>query len=133
MVQLGRHLEALIGIRCGYFNSVNCNKYQSGKQFLRAHCDNEELFYDHKTWESKDAIIVSSSFGASRLMRFQHVFDDGIEMSQILHDKDIIVMSGQCQKNFRHSIPAASSIGSRINLTFRRILSHQPGCPLASN
>ena len=75
--------------------------------------------YHHDEIESDDDLIVSLSFGATRL--FQNRKDsDGWVDSYIVENGDLMVFDGHSQRVSQHGVPALSSpCGPRINLTFR--------------
>jgi alkylated DNA repair dioxygenase AlkB len=63
--------------------------------------------------------IASVSLGAARVMKFKHKLSKiGYEL--LLNDSSLLIMQGNTQKEWLHSIPKtkASSSG-RINITFR--------------
>jgi alkylated DNA repair dioxygenase AlkB len=126
LLQLGKYMSSIAGEE---FNSVNANYYEDGSQGIGPHSDNEPLFYDEHTWESKETIIASISFGAGRNIEFKHKFVHDLAFKQSLSNHDIMVMRGETQKHFQHSIPTDSSSGTRVNFTFRRLKRHQAYCP----
>lgn len=129
--QLGRYVSSIAGED---FNSVNANFYADGKQGIGPHSDNEPLFFDHLTWESKETTIASISFGSSRTMEFKHKYVHNCAFKQVLHNMDILIMKGETQKHFQHSVPQDANCASpRFNLTFRKLKRHQAECPLRSH
>lgn len=73
--------------------------------------------------------IVSVSFGATRTFRL-HPCDpvtnkrrkDAAHVDVVLSEGDVLVMHGECDRLFHHSIPEEPATGSRVSLTFRRHL-----------
>ena len=78
-------------------------------------------------------LIVSVSFGASATFRWARNSDrDGSSgWSQRLSHGDILVMDGKAQDQFEHWTEAGVQ-GERINLTYRWIKRHDPGCVSAT-
>ena len=64
-------------------------------------------------------VIASLSLGASRKFVFKHrVTKDKVEM--MLESGQLIVMAGDTQRHWLHSLPKTKKVNSgRINLTFR--------------
>ena len=115
--------SALAGIRerlsreldCG-FNSVLANLYRSGSDYMGWHSDNEAALGPHP-------IIASLSLGATRRFVLKGRLEPSRKLELPLAHGSLLVMRGDTQANYRHSLPrTARPIGERINLTFRRIL-----------
>ena len=77
--------------------------------------------------ESK--LIVSVSFGADATFRWARNSDrDGSSgWSQRLSHGDVLFMDGKAQDQFEHWTEAGAQ-GERVNLTYRWIGRHNPGC-----
>lgn len=103
-----------IGIRT-QFNACLLNYYPSGDDGLGYHADNE-------TELGNQPIIASVSLGAERKFVLRHrVTKDKVELS--LYSGQLIVMSGDTQRYWLHSLPKTKKVKEgRINLTFRTIL-----------
>jgi alkylated DNA repair dioxygenase AlkB len=103
--------EACAGVR---FNSVLCNRYRSGADTVGWHRDNEREL-------GPEPVIASVSFGATRRFLLRHV--KGPDRAEIgLEDGSVLVMRGQTQQRWRHSVPrTAQAVGERVNLTFRLV------------
>lgn len=96
------------------YNLVNINYYRNGEDYIGAHSDNEN--------ESiLETIIASVSLGAERDFVFHHK-ETNKKTSLVLHCGSLLIMSGLCQKYYKHSLPKRPKINhGRINLTFRYI------------
>ena len=97
------------------FNSVLCNLYRSGNDYMGWHADDEPELGPKPT-------IASVSLGAAR--RFVLKPRDGGEQryEYLLAPRSLLVMSGDLQRHWLHQLPKALRVGQlRINLTFRLI------------
>jgi len=100
---------------CG-FNSVLVNLYRSGSDYMGWHSDNEAALGPHP-------IIASLSLGATRRFVLKQRLEPSRKLELPLAHGSLLVMRGDTQANYRHSLPrTARPVGERINLTFRRIL-----------
>lgn len=98
------------------FNSVLLNWYRTGEDYISWHTDAEPEL-------GTNPMIASVNFGQSRrfLLRLKDNHDTKLEI--ILHHGSVLVMAGQLQHYWQHSVPKQKKIkASRINLTFRNIL-----------
>jgi alkylated DNA repair dioxygenase AlkB len=109
------------------FNSCLVNRYEDGKQYIGYHSD-KELDPDYQK-------VASVSLGCSRKFYFQPIIhppkkeedttrkrNDTIKI--ILNPGDLVVMFGDCQKLYKHSIPKELTVKeTRISLTFRKLAS----------
>jgi alkylated DNA repair dioxygenase AlkB len=65
--------------------------------------------------------ISSVSFGATRTFKFRHLKDKITEKVELTNGS-LVIMKGETQHKWEHSVPKTSKqIGPRINLTFRVI------------
>ena len=98
------------------FNSVLLNYYRSGNDGMAKHSDDEKEL-------GRKPIIASLSLGATRrFILHPKLIKSGKPISVNLPHGSLMVMSGNCQKNWKHSVPKTKSpVGPRINLTFRKI------------
>jgi alkylated DNA repair dioxygenase AlkB len=101
------------------FNAVLLNLYRDGNDSMGMHSDDEPELGPNPT-------IASVSLGATRRFvlspKTKSVRRDGTYELELGHGS-LLVMSGECQHRYRHGVPKApSSLGERINLTFRRVL-----------
>lgn len=97
------------------FDSVLLNWYRDGADHISWHSDDEKEL-------GTNPLIASVSFGASRrfLLRLARQHDVKLEIP--LHHGSVLVMAGQLQHHWQHSVPKQTKIKqSRINLTFRNL------------
>jgi len=96
------------------YNSCLLNLYHNGREGMAWHSDNEK---DLK----KNAAIASLSFGAERKFSFKHKKTKNT-VSLTLHNGGLLVMKGEIQTYWQHSLPPTKKTDKpRINLTFRSI------------
>lgn len=102
------------------FNSVLCNLYRDGRDYMGWHADDE-------TELGLNPCIASISLGASRrfvlrpkgkqcepAQRHEYRLDSG----------SLMLMAGDLQHRWQHQLPKALRVKEhRVNLTFRRIMS----------
>lgn len=101
--------------RCA-FNSVLANLYRDGRDSMGYHADNEKEL-------GIDPVIASLSLGDSRLFRLHHK-KRRENLDIVLEHGDLLIMAGALQHHWVHALPKTRQAkNSRINLTFRRILS----------
>lgn len=97
------------------FNSVLLNWYRSGQDHISWHTDAEiEL--------GRNPTIASLNFGEQRrfLLRRNDDHDDKIEI--LLGHGDLLIMQGELQHHWQHSVPKQAKISKgRLNMTFRLI------------
>ena len=97
------------------FNSCLLNLYHNGEEGMGWHSDDEKSL-------GKNTVIASLSLGAERKFSFKHKATKQT-ISLILENGSLLVMKGNTQSNWLHSLPHSSKIISpRINLTFRTII-----------
>ncbi|MFM8840290.1 MAG: alpha-ketoglutarate-dependent dioxygenase AlkB family protein [bacterium] len=112
LLSIKKQCEHLAGTR---FNSVLCNLYHDGNDAMGWHADDEKEL-------GHEPIIASVSFGAERPFAFKHRTTKERIMVQLRHSS-ILIMQGQSQHAWMHSLPKRSKVQEpRINLTFRNIL-----------
>ena len=96
------------------FNSCLLNLYHDGSEGMGWHSDNEKELKKH-------AAIASLSFGAERRFSFKHRKTNE-RVALYLEHGSLLIMKGETQENWLHSLPPIKSVCSpRINLTFRTI------------
>lgn len=108
-------LKAAVEARTGaVFNSVLLNYYRDGRDAMGWHSDDEPEL-------GPQPVIASVSLGGAR--RFLLRAASGGKSSGIeLAHGSLLLMRGETQKNYRHSLPrTAKPVDGRINLTFRNI------------
>jgi len=96
------------------FNAVLLNLYRDGRDYMGWHADNEPEL-------GQQPVIASLSLGAERLFRIQHK-KSKVKKEWTLADGSLLVMRGELQSCWRHSIPKQLRVSEpRINLTFRQV------------
>ena len=109
LCQLKAQLEDFSGES---FNSCLLNYYHHGGDSMGWHRDNEKTM-------TSGATIASISLGAERLFKFKHK-DAQLAQSILLEHGSLLLMKGETQQHWKHSLPASKKITTpRINLTFR--------------
>jgi alkylated DNA repair dioxygenase AlkB len=97
------------------FNSVLLNLYRNGNDSVGWHSDDEHYL-------GKNPVIASVSFGQPRKMLFRMRKDTGIKSEMVLGSGSLLLMKGNTQHVWHHSIPKTKKpLEERINLTFRTI------------
>jgi len=115
LVEIKRRIEAFASRR---FNSVLANAYRDGKDSMGWHRD------DEKELGSKP-FIASLSLGEERrfLVREPGRKSSGLDLGH----GSLLVMKGDFQKRFQHSLPKTRREKDlRINLTYRQIRNQAP-------
>lgn len=98
------------------FNIVLLNMYRDGNDSNGWHADNEKEL-------GQNPVIASISLGASRIFKLKHRHDKYLTHQMLLENGSLLMMSGQTQHHWLHHIPKTKKqIGTRINLTFRKVL-----------
>ena len=98
------------------FNSVLLNYYRNGNDAMGRHSDDEKEL-------GENPVIASLSLGDTRQFSLHPRIPNGeaARNMQLPHGS-LLVMSGPCQSNWKHSIPRTrKEVGPRINLTFRNV------------
>ena len=91
------------------FNSCLLNLYHTGEESLGWHSDSEK------------GAVASLSLGATRKFVFKHKKTKE-KVAFNLSNVDLLVMKGDTQENWLHTVPATKKINMpRINLPFRTI------------
>lgn len=100
------------------FNSCLLNLYHTGEEGMSWHSDNEKPLGKHP-------VIASLSIGATRKFSLKHKITKQ-KISFFLENGSLLVMKGEIQENWQHSLPKTKRIQQpRINLTFRRMVSNK--------
>jgi len=89
------------------FNQILINFYDDGTQYIAPHSD-----YGMK-------IVFSSSFGQERIFRIINKKTLQLIKDIITKDRTFIIMCGDMQKEFLHTILQDNSQNKRLNITFR--------------
>lgn len=111
-----QELRALAEQACSSeFNACLLNFYHDGADGMSWHSDDEKEL-------GKQPVIASLSLGAERRFLFRHKLS-GIKTELLLGNGSLLLMKGECQQYWKHSLPKSVRIHQgRINLTFRKIL-----------
>lgn len=110
--KLKSHIESITDTN---FTTVLLNYYRNGSDSNGWHADNEKEL-------GTNPIIASLSLGAERTFQLKHNSDVTQKKSITLEHGSLLLMQGTTQHFWKHQIPKTSkAIGSRINLTFRKI------------
>lgn len=98
------------------FNSVLCNYYRHGSDYVAWHSDNEpELGHE--------PVIASLSFGATRKFVLREKRDKKKKIELNLKSGDLLLMSGKTQELYEHQISKTKKEKEgRVNLTFRQVI-----------
>jgi alkylated DNA repair dioxygenase AlkB len=103
------------------FNAVLINAYRDGRDSMGWHSDDEPEL-------GLDPVLASISLGAERLFRWRQKRpgtspDSGKSHGMKLQHGSLLLLDGQFQQEYQHSVPKTrSATGLRINLTFRQVL-----------
>ena len=98
------------------FNSVLCNHYRGGRDSMGWHSDDEPEL-------GPDPIIASVTLGEPRRFHFRHRHDRHRRLQLTLPHNSLLIMPAGLQREWQHQLPKSQrAMGSRINLTFRRIV-----------
>ena len=98
------------------FNSVLANCYRDGRDYMGWHSDNERAL-------GQRPVIASLSLGQARRFVFRDRLAKGAKHEVLLPNGALLLMAGDTQSLYQHALPAtAKPVGTRINLTFRRIV-----------
>lgn len=112
LIQLKELVEKKTGLE---FNSCLLNLYHSGEEGMSWHADAEAEL-------GKDPAIASLSLGAERKFVLKNKASKD-KVSVELEHGSLLLMSGQTQKHWLHSLPKTKKVTEpRINLTFRKIV-----------
>lgn len=97
------------------FNSCLLNLYSDGSEGMAWHSDDEAAL-------GKNTVIASLSLGAERKFMLKHKTTKQT-VSVLLQHGSLLVMQGETQTHWLHSIPkSATVLKPRVNLTFRTIV-----------
>ena len=97
-------------------NSVLANLYRDGRDAMGWHSDDEPELGPRPA-------IASISLGAPRRFLLRHRTWPEHRREVLLTHGSLLLMAGETQRFYRHAVPkTARPVGSRINLTFRTIV-----------
>jgi alkylated DNA repair dioxygenase AlkB len=120
---LETRINQSLGLEC---NSVLVNLYRDGNDTIAPHRD------DQPSW-GVNPTIVSLSIGSTRSFLLEPVLNDRLNPRSLKRDSgdsillslesgDLLVMKGETQLHYQHSIPREPSCSApRWNLTFRKV------------
>jgi alkylated DNA repair dioxygenase AlkB len=98
------------------FNSVLCNYYRHGSDYVAWHSDNEPEL-------GQEPVIASLSFGATRKFVLREKRDKKKKIELNLKSGDLLLMSGKTQELYEHQISKTKKEKEgRVNLTFRQVI-----------
>ena len=98
------------------FTTVLINQYRNGNDSNGWHADNEKEL-------GKNPIIASVSFGSDRFFHLKHREQKELRFKILLKSGSLFFMEGETQTHWLHQIAKTSQpVGTRINLTFRKII-----------
>ncbi|MCY2688430.1 alpha-ketoglutarate-dependent dioxygenase AlkB family protein [Salinimicrobium sp. TH3] len=111
LIELKNLVEEKTGLK---FNSCLLNHYHTGEEGMSWHSDAEAEL-------GKQPAIASVSLGAQRRFVLKHK-SSGEKIELQLEPGSLLLMAGETQKYWLHSLPKSKKIKEpRINLTFRNI------------
>lgn len=94
------------------YNEVLINWYQDGRHYIGAHSDDERQL-------RPGANIYTISYGATRDFILHPKFG-GDNIIESLSDGDVLIMAGDCQREYKHSLPKRLRVKEpRISVTLR--------------
>ena len=112
LYRLKQHIEQLTGQT---YNSCLANLYENGSQGVGWHSDDEPSLEA----PNHNVVIASLSLGATRKFSFKHKWK-AKKVDLLLHSGQLIVMKGQTQRYWKHTLAKSTRIlAPRVNLTFR--------------
>ncbi len=114
LADIKARVEAVCGVA---FNSVLLNLYRDHRDSMGAHSDDERALGPAPT-------IASLSLGATRAFVLKHRHRADIKPVRLaLHNGSLLLMRGQTQVHWKHSVPKKTHFcAPRVNLTFRSII-----------
>lgn len=100
------------------FDGVLANRYRDGRDSMGWHSDDEREL-------GPRPLIASISLGAQRRFLLRHRTRKDLSTIDLpLEHGSLLVMQGDTQRHWRHSLPKTTRCrDERVNLTFRRVLS----------
>lgn len=124
--------EALPG---SYFNSLVLNRYKAGSDYVSWHADDEPLYgptpeiasvtfgCEREFLLRKKPTKSQAAAGSGEMARKRLKISTPQQHSFLLKHGSLLVMRGYTQRDWHHSVPKrAKATSTRINLTFRRVL-----------
>jgi alkylated DNA repair dioxygenase AlkB len=112
LLYIKQEIEKISNVK---FNSVLLNWYRDGEDYLNWHADDEKEL-------GKKPVIASVNFGETRDFIIRDNSDKSNKITIPLKHGTVLIMSGELQNFWQHSVPKRKKIkDSRFNLTFRVI------------
>lgn len=109
LLEIRDKVQARLGID---FNSVLLNLYEDGKDEIKWHSDKEKQLGDNP-------VIACVNLGATRNFWFLEK-STGMKSARAVADGDLLIMGGNCQRNYLHAILKEKKVTEpRMSLTFR--------------
>lgn len=97
------------------YNMALVNWYKNGDDYIGYHSDETRPLF-------KNSSICCISFGAERNFYFKNK-KTGKVTSVLLENNSVVIMGGECQKYYKHSIPKSKKINNmRISITLRKFI-----------
>lgn len=97
------------------FNGILVNRYTTGHNSIGAHSD------DARGLDPHNQTVACLSYGAARTFRIRDKSTRRVVLDYTHMPGTLLVMQGDCQKDYTHEIPPQLRIkDERVSLTFRR-------------
>ena len=113
LLEIKRKVDDISG---SVFTTALLNQYRDEKDSMGWHRDHEKAL-------GKNPIIASVSFGSTRSFILRHYFQKNLKKSLDLSHGSLLLMRGQTQHFWEHSLPKKSKpLETRINITFRKLI-----------
>lgn len=100
-------LNQELGIEC---DTAILNLYKTGDDFIPYHSDRADIGYPN--------LVATVSLGGTRRFYLKNIENGSIIKTQ-LESGDLVIMSGDIQKKYKHSIPKQKNVQPRISITVR--------------
>ena len=111
LIEIMDYINGCFSLRC---NSVLCNFYVNGDDYVDWHADDEDDIVP-------GSAIVSLSLGCERLFQMRRKRSHERPIDFILRQGSLFSMQGHTQQHFLHRVPPDGSSLPRLNLTFRHM------------
>lgn len=93
------------------FNACLLNKYRTGQDYIGQHAD-KEVTPPHNS-------VATVSLGDTRRFYFYTKSPHALVRKTLLHQGDLVLMLGQTQNKYYHTVPKQVGGNCRISLTYR--------------
>jgi alkylated DNA repair dioxygenase AlkB len=114
--QLERLKNLIMEETGNFYNIALLNNYRDGNDSVSWHTDAEKAL-------GLNPVIASVSLGGKRVFKLREKSNHKNQHLIELEDGDLIIMKGQTQHFWEHTIPKSKKMNDqRINLTFRKII-----------